>query len=306
MMRRVYLILAGAMLAIGLLCSAQAQLQNKWIGGRPLLLEPVATGFSPSCSQSTAFLARATGVTLTADKTNYDNLICGLETDGVGCSASLDALYIFAAVDAATYKLNLCSSSFSLTEVGTVTFTQYTGVMTDGTTGYENTGFNPATAGGHFVQNSASLGVYDLTNDATYNSSNIIGTENANHNTIALNQLSAVAFFAINAPSNAFPVIATQQGAWVYTRTTSTLTTMLRNSASLSTTANVSGAMDSLNVFILATNSVGTPLFMHTTDKVAAAFIGRGFSVVEACKLSNRINTYLGAYSVNVYSNPVC
>src|SRR5258706_278504 len=57
-------------------------------------------GFSPSCTESSNFLARATGITLTADKTNYDTLICGVVTDGLCCAATggvLDGLYIWAA-----------------------------------------------------------------------------------------------------------------------------------------------------------------------------------------------------------------
>src|SRR3974390_3125511 len=65
--------------------------------------------FTPSCSQSSNFLARATGVTSNTDKTNYDTMICGLVTDGVW--SKLDALYVFAAVDRTTAKLNLVSSS---------------------------------------------------------------------------------------------------------------------------------------------------------------------------------------------------
>lgn len=42
MIRRVQIALAGIFLVVGLLCSAQAQLQNKWIGGHQLLLEPIA------------------------------------------------------------------------------------------------------------------------------------------------------------------------------------------------------------------------------------------------------------------------
>jgi hypothetical protein len=60
-------------------------------------------GFTPSCSQSSAFLARTSGLD-TTHKTAYDTLICGLVTDALW--SSLDALYIFATADATTAGLN--------------------------------------------------------------------------------------------------------------------------------------------------------------------------------------------------------
>jgi hypothetical protein len=71
---------------------------------------PPASG---DAAETTAFLARTTG--LDATHTNaYKALINGLVADGV--FAKLDALYICAAQDLATARLNLVSSSFALVD----------------------------------------------------------------------------------------------------------------------------------------------------------------------------------------------
>src|SRR4051812_42708310 len=121
------------LLALAFLAPAQAQAQG--MGPGPGMVHATG-GFTPTCAQSTAFLARATAVTNDTDKANYDTLICGLETDGVGCSTTLDLLYVLAAPDSATYLLNLCSSSFSLTANGTGTFTAGQGYASNGSTGF--------------------------------------------------------------------------------------------------------------------------------------------------------------------------
>src|SRR5260370_657257 len=59
---------------------------------------------STACAQATSFLARTSGLSGT-QQTNYTTLICGLETDGIGCSSKLDALYIMGAPDATTSLL---------------------------------------------------------------------------------------------------------------------------------------------------------------------------------------------------------
>src|ERR1700676_927047 len=89
------------------------------------------------CAAATAFLARTSGLSGT-ETTAYTTMICGMITDGVGCSAwrgsggNLDALYIFATKDTTTAELNLCSTSFSITPRASNTFTADTGWAGDG------------------------------------------------------------------------------------------------------------------------------------------------------------------------------
>jgi hypothetical protein len=124
------------------------------------------------CTAATNFLARTSGLSGT-ETTAYTTMICGLVTDGIitgnlsgatGCGSKLDGLFIFATNTTTTANLNLCGTSFGLTQTGTVTFTADHGYTGNGSTGFMNTGFNASTAGGNYLQNSCSLGAYVLTN----------------------------------------------------------------------------------------------------------------------------------------------
>jgi hypothetical protein len=85
-------------------------------------------------------------------------MICGMVTDGTW--SLLDALYIFATNNTTTANLNLVSTSFGITQVGTVTFAADTGYTGDGSTGALGTNFNPNVVSGvNYSLNSASFGV---------------------------------------------------------------------------------------------------------------------------------------------------
>jgi hypothetical protein len=73
-----------------------------------------------AATPSAAFLARTSGLNA-AHRNAYTALIDGLVTDGVW--TSLDALYITATDTTTNANLNLVSSSFPLTQTGTITFT---------------------------------------------------------------------------------------------------------------------------------------------------------------------------------------
>src|SRR6266404_3514163 len=73
-----------------------------------------------SCAQSTAFLARTSGLDTTHTNA-YNSLICGLVTNGV--FSKFDFLYIYATQNSTTALLNLISTSFNSTVHGAPTFT---------------------------------------------------------------------------------------------------------------------------------------------------------------------------------------
>jgi hypothetical protein len=107
------------------------------------------------------FLQRASGMP-GQRKHLYDQLIRGLWQDGTW--GLLDCLYILAAPDAATARLNLVSTNYSLIANGTTTFTPDQGFAGDGSTGYLDTQFNPSTATSpNFTLSNCSFGAYGLT-----------------------------------------------------------------------------------------------------------------------------------------------
>lgn len=100
-------------------------------------------GYEP---EARALFARMTTQPDIARKQRINSLIVSLKASGTW--GKLDALYVLAAHDAQAARLNWIQNAYNLTPNGTVTFTPDVGYQGDGSTGYLDTGFNPATAGG--------------------------------------------------------------------------------------------------------------------------------------------------------------
>lgn len=260
-------------------------------------------GFTPSCSQSSTFLTAATGVTLTADKTNYDTMICGLVTDGN--FSGLDVLYIFAAPTQSNAALiNLANpGTFNGTTRGTVSFTAYQGYTGDASTFYVDSGFNPSTASSpNFVQNSATVGVYDLTNRSS-GGNNQWQAGNGNTN---LAVLSFGAFTAeINSGTSMGGANSNANGSYNMTRTSSSLESIFENSSETAVTSASDTSQSPSNANIVF---FGDTPALFSSDQLAAGWIGKGVTAVNSCKINNRINTYMASLSspINVYSNSAC
>jgi hypothetical protein len=285
-----------ALLFAGLLCVVQeprAQVPMTGAGrGAP--------GFTASCSQSSAFIARTSGLS-TPSKTLYDTLICGLETDGVGCSNSLDSLYFLAAPDATTLLLNLCSASFPLVAHGTVTFTANVGVVGDGTTGYYDTQFNPSTATSpNFVQNSASIGAYLTNARVTGQTYSAFGANPGISAELVPWWTDNNTYFDINGFTFPHITATTVKGMWVVDRTVSTTAGLSLNGSSVSSQASTSGAPGNSTFFLLARNVSGSP-DRFSADTMTAAFFGRGLSSGEVTNVSTRINNAMTTLGINVY-----
>ena len=107
-------------------------------------------------AEAQAFFARLATQPTASRKTAYDTLITGLVNSGVW--SRLDGLYLLAAVNSATAKTNLVSSSYGLTLVGTPSFAAdagYTGHNGAGT--YLESGFDPTVGSPNFTRDSATL-----------------------------------------------------------------------------------------------------------------------------------------------------
>lgn len=303
------LLLIWALLLSGILCLGE-QSKAYW---QSIQQNSIVSGFTPSCSQSSTFLAAAAGVILTADKTNYDTLICGLVSDGVW---TFDALYIWAAPDQTTALINLANpGTFNGTTNGTVSFAAYQGFTGDGSTFYINSGFNPSTAvSPNFVQNSATVGVYILTSRASaanvWNVGCSVGA--CASGTLFSPLTNGAANLYLNSASPIGGGAQTNaQGAWNGTRTDATDVTIWLNSEKVSPVTQgvaVSVSPPNVNIIFFGFNTG----FGFVTDQMAAGWIGAGVgnaaAGVNSCKVNNRINTYMATLvsPKNVYSNSAC
>lgn len=103
-----------------------------------------------------------------------DNLIRGLK--GYGIWNQLDALYMFAAIDSASSRINWKNpGTFNATVAGSPTFTVDRGFTGNATDGAINTNFIPSTAGGVYTQNSAHVAVWILNSLAANANTRAIG-----------------------------------------------------------------------------------------------------------------------------------
>lgn len=304
-MRRAFVL---TILLLGLIWPAVAGWQSR---DSNYNIKIVSGGFTPSCAQSSTFLAAATGVTLTADKTNYDTLICGLVSDGVW---NFDVLYIWAAPTQATALINLANpGTFNGTLNGTTAglFTAYQGFTGNGAGAadfYIDSGFNPSTATTpNFVQNSANFGVYVLSNRSTSNNFWEIGSVPGSVGEFFAPLQSGGLSVSINSASQingGSP--ASSQGSWNATRINSSRMDAFLNSSetTVNGTADTSQAPANANiVFFTFQNGFG-----NTSDQMASGWIGKGLSNVDSCKVNNRINTYMATLSSpqSVYTNSAC
>lgn len=263
-------------------------------------------GFTPTSSESAAWLARATGITSDTDKSRYDAMITGMVGDGVW--AKLDALYIFAAPDSTTAKLNLKSSSYTCTQTGTLTFAASAGYTGDGSSGYLNTGFNPSTngasGGGQWDLNSATLGCYVLNNRTTPGTACTIGNLNSFESRFMPLQTGGAGgtLWSLNhTASDQYGSSTTARGSWLSTRTGASAAALYRNGSSLTTSTTAAGTfIDNMNIYIFACNFAGSPN-LYSGDQMSSAYIGSGMNSTQAAAMMSRLNTFMTAYGINVY-----
>jgi hypothetical protein len=266
--------------------------------------------FVASCTASSNFLARVSSFNK-LDNVNYNSLICGEVSDGD--FANLDLQYMEAAPNHAAAILNLVSSASpiaSLTEHGTCSFTARVGITGDGSTCYEDTGFNAATASSpKFTQNSGTIGDYNLTNGV----STVAEAEMGFTATTPYTYLGAVGnqdglhhgnvFCAVSegGAGNGFDAANTvTSGALICQRTAAAVAQGYYNGAqSGAGTTEASAANTGVkNLFLFASSDTAGPdqfsSFQHAAD-----FSGNG-SIVPA-NISQRLNSFMRAHGINVY-----
>lgn len=284
-----------ALFLLGLVCltQGQAQLPLTGAGKKP------AGGGGGSCSQSTAWLARTSGLSGT-ETTAYDTMICGMVTDGVW--SLLDTFYIFATNTQTTALLNLISTSFTGTTNGTVSFSADHGYTGDASTFYIDTGWKP-TNGPNYTQNAASYGWYNLTSNTTGDGQTAMGEDTVNFDIFCIPRNASGNFqCAVNESSPSLVVAnANKQGSYLLSRTTSVHIDVYKNGANiLSNNALASLAIAASNNFIFADNS-GAPARNFTSDQFSAAFTGGAMSATQAANFLSRLNAYMTALGINVY-----
>jgi hypothetical protein len=292
----------AAIWLVACLVGARAQFFNP-----PMFMPQPAGG--GSCAASTTFLARTSGLSPT-ETSAYDTMICGMISDGVGCSAwsgssgNLDALYIFTTNNTTTASLNLCSSSFGITNNSLVFTADTYWAQNGGVTGYLDTGYVPSTASGNCTQNSCSAAVFNFIE--TGGTLVFFGGGDASNEIIFFPAFSNNVVLGINDPAsgaNRDTVNNTlSKGSWIFTRTASNVEILYRDGSATPflSGSGASTGLPSVSQYILAYNNIGSAI-ANGNASITASFIGGGLSAANAKKISDRINTYMTTFSVNTY-----
>lgn len=282
-------ILVAFIYVVALLGVAPAQFSGSI--GTPGVSSPNIV-FTATCSQSTTFIARTSGLTVNR-KYAYDGLICGLVSDGVW--SLLDVLYIYATVDQTTALLNLPNAIYAGVNASALTFTVDRGYTGSGTNNqFIATGFNPNTAvSPQYTQNSAHLSVWNLTN-ATSDNHMIVSTNTDPTSGIYPKFSDNNTYARINDASPSGGFTATDaRGHVLGNRSSSTARQGYRNAVSIGTYGSVaSGTVPTFAFGVLGSTTDAT------TDQCAMASIGSNLNSTQVTAFYNRLRTYMTAVNV--------
>ncbi|WP_371346454.1 hypothetical protein [Ancylobacter sp. IITR112] len=229
-----------------------------------------------------------------------NSLIRSLKTAGVW--AKLDALYLLAAANAQAARLNWCGTNYTISSVNSPAFTADRGYAGNGSSAYLSTGFNAFTAAGaKFLQDTAHVSIWDLTNRAAASASIEVGLFNGSsyQNHINTRYTGNVALGRVNQGLTAAmqPSVTSSSGYYVISRTGATAQAMYKDGALLASNSSASVALSNANDFIplLLGKTVGGPLVNPSSDQLAAASIGGGLTSDDQAALYSAISTYLTA-----------
>ena len=256
--------------------------------------ETFTAAFVASCSQSSSFLARTSGLDLTHEQA-YDNLICGLVAEGVW--PKLDALYMLAAADTTSADTNLVSSSYGLTAHTAEYFVPNMGYTGSGS-GYFSTGFVPSTAGGHFTLNSGSVGAYALNPRQVGANTALLGAQAVSPSSGYATDIipwsaSNSTYGELNANTAATtPTASSISGFWVNSRISSTGSSLYRNGGLYNAFSQTPNGLANQEVLIGANNGNGGPS-LYSLDQIAAAFIGGGLTSADDAAFNGLVHAYL-------------
>lgn len=241
-----------------------------------------ASGIAGNSAEVQQFFDRLITLPSAPRQTLYANLIDGLVSDGVW--AALDDLKIIAAANVATAMINLKSSSYLGTLIGTPTFTVDRGILgTASTVTCMDMGFNPAN-GVLYTRNDSFLGGWSLT-ATQINSTLFLSPSGDTKITIFPRWSDGIAYNEINGTGvDAGPAAGADCSGWFHLqRTGSNATELFRNNVSLGTSVLASGAV---------INETLRTAFKYQMSVLAA---GRSMNSTLRTALFNRLTTYLTA-----------
>ena len=215
----------------------------------------------------------------------------------IGSWQESDIYYMMAAHHEQVSRLNWKSpGNFTLTANGDITFTVDRGWQGDGSTGYLDTGWIPATHGVNYTLNDASFGVYSRTDTQTFNEIDIGAFQSAGiRSFLQIRNTENQTRYNVHVGSNVrSPLESVMDGRRlsVARRTGEANSQALKNGTILDSSTEASTGMPNVAFWIGAANGSGAP----ASNQYASAFTAAAMSEPQHADLYAAMqNGYLAA-----------
>jgi hypothetical protein len=243
-------------------------------------------------------LALFSRMTIQPDK-NRKKIINKLIKDLIdeGIWSELDALWVIAAHDEQSAKLNWIKDSHNLTSVNSTVFVADYGIRGNGVNSWLNTNYNPSTHGVKYQQNSALFGVALQTVQAGKSH----GAYEPSTRVQILANFSNYFYAPINYPSyDAGYAVSINNGFYSAMRTSNTIIKTCQNNKIVELTNKASTANPNITIGLGSLNGLNE----YNTDIISIAFVGASLSDVKYLRLLEICDYYLSQLGCSLYRIP--
>ena len=243
-----------------------------------------------------AFITAA-GITDPTQQSAIITLVSDLKAYGIW--TKMKAIYPIVGGTSSSHKYNLkdprdLNAAFRLTFATGVTHSS-NGMVSNGSTGYANSNFNPNTNGA--TLNSHHVSFYSRTN--TNGTEVEFGSQSAGFVTLLEIRTSGTTYVAVNSLQTYTTFADTDsRGLYIANRTASNVINIFRNSTKKVTGSTNSVSLPGANYFILAWNNL-SPQY-YSTKQCAFASIGDGLTNTDAANFYTAVQAYQTSLSRQV------
>jgi hypothetical protein len=263
-------------------------------------------GLDPATTAWVGAVTTAGGTVSGGRQTVVDTFIKCVKTASLW--TTLDRYWLLAGEDAGSAKVDMANlQSFTVVNTPTFTVSQGYDSITAGAGNYINTGYNPAVNGTNFVQNSATFGMYLITN--TTSGGFIGGGADAGFaNIVELIPIaSGFTEYRVNDGLARGNAISNAQASFYQIRTGASVTaqyaysTVAGVAGLLSSDTTASTALANGTMFILAIGQGSSPAAWGTNNRVAANFFASGWNATQVGNFEACQNAMMTSIGINVH-----
>ena len=240
-------------------------------------------------AEAVALFARFTTPPTDARKSQINALIAALKVAGVW--AKIDALYVAAAADSQAATRNWKQNLYNATAINSPTFTADQGFTGNGSSSYLQTGYTASTAGGNYVQDSATIGVWMRTELAADNIYDLAAFRSGGDTRINVRGAAGNQAIRLNSLDGTNPNVPSAIGFTVGARSSPTVQRFLKNGVLLSSPTINSVQVPNSQFGLLGFGTGGN----YSSRQMAAALIAGGLTDAEVLAAYNALLAYMQA-----------